>query len=171
PWTQTLSSTSFIRSSDRARLDLVSLRHDEIMQHSGGLSPVSVNAPRMLPQILERHRLSEGLLPLAAITVIRGPGGAGKTVLLSQLATQSSEDRGGWITVDEAKASRTEFWRHVIERTLGEKASLRAVGEKLVEPEPIVTCLKSAGERLVIVIDDAHLVSDHAVFHDILAIA
>lgn len=144
--------------------------HDEIMEHSGGISSVSVHAPRMLAKILDRHRIIEGLLPLAAITVVRGPGGAGKTVLLSQLVTQSPEDRGGWITVDEVNASRTAFWRHVIERTLGKEASLRVVGERLVEPEPIINCLKSAGLRLVIVIDDAHLVSDPVVFHDILAI-
>lgn len=125
----------------------------------------------MLPEILYRPRLLEGRLPLAAITVIRGPGGAGKTVLLSQLIAESAKACGGWITVEEETSSRSAFWRLVLGRTLGEASAVRAVGEEFIDAERIVHALASAGHPLIIVIDDAHLVTEPRVFVDILAVA
>lgn len=117
------------------------------MDRVGRLPLVSAHAPRMLPGLIDRPRLHDRL-PLAAITVVRGPGGASKTVLLGQLVARMPEERGSWITVgEEGIRSRTPFWRHVIAHTLGDDAAR------------IVEVLRAAAERLVVVVDDSHRLS------------
>lgn len=141
------------------------------MERFDRTTAVSAHAPRVLPGLLSRTRLTEAMLPLAAITVVRGPGGAGKTMLLSQLVAQLPEERGAWVTAEEGKLTRTAFWHQVLSCTLGRDAADRALGEKLVDATRVVDALRAAAERLVIVVDDAHLFLDQAIFRDILHVA
>jgi LuxR family maltose regulon positive regulatory protein len=69
--------------------------------------------------MIQRPRLLRALDTPAALTVVRAPGGGGKTTLLAQWASSTRPEParpGIWLTVDSATATRGAFWRALLER-------------------------------------------------------
>lgn len=126
-------------------------------------------------------RVPEGMLPRAALaqrlghaplTVVRAPGGSGKTVLLAQWAAVQPR-RGVWITVESDIGSRMAFWNSVLEAAsaagLVPRSVLEDVADREVLRRDLLAILRGIGD-LVLVIDDAHELRDPLVEEDVLAL-
>lgn len=67
--------------------------------------------PRIPPRLVSRSRLIDELGEGAALVVVRGPAGSGKSVLLAEWAATNDERlRGVWLTLDETTADPSAFW-------------------------------------------------------------
>ena len=75
-------------------------------------------APRLLSRPVYRERLHRILNDSAPLTVVRGPAGSGKTVLvrewLAANGARLARTTVGWITVDDSSSSRTSLWQTAI---------------------------------------------------------
>lgn len=122
--------------------------------------------------MLERSRLLDrvGRSPL---TVVRAPGGSGKTVLLAEWAARRPES-GTWVTVERDAGSRVAFWGAVMDGLslagraapeLGDDGDAREALRRTV-----IRALRAIDEPIVLVIDDAHEIADPVVFEDLLMV-
>lgn len=116
--------------------------------------------PRVPDGMIARTSLVDriGVSPL---TVVRAPGGSGKTVLMAQWA-EAAPRTGVWVTVEPDIGDRGAFWNAVAD----------ALGLRLPDAErsTLVRAFHSLGEPTVVVIDDAHELRDAATFEDLLAV-
>jgi LuxR family maltose regulon positive regulatory protein len=133
-------------------------------------------APRLPPHVIRRDRLMQNLDPSVPITVVRAPGGSGKTVLLAQWASGLRSD-GIWVTLDDEAAARQSLWRTVAERMCD--AGLVRPGtvldglahslEVARKPRPLlVRAFSQLTSPLMIVLDDYHHVTDPAIDEDVM---
>jgi LuxR family transcriptional regulator, maltose regulon positive regulatory protein len=126
-------------------------------------------------------RVPEGMLPRAALaqalgrtplTVVRAPGGSGKTVLLAQWAVAQSLP-GVWVTVEADIGSRTAFWNAVLDAAVGAGLATRTSLEDVADREELrrelLSIVRAAGD-LVLLIDDAHELRDPLIEEDVLAL-
>jgi LuxR family maltose regulon positive regulatory protein len=119
-----------------------------------------VGVPRVPDGMIERTPLV-ARIGLSPLTVIRAPGGSGKTVLMAQWA-EADPRRGAWITVEPDAGDRSGFWS--------------AVAEAIDLPLPdtdrgsLVHAFRTIGEPTVLVVDDAHELRDPAALDDLLAV-
>jgi LuxR family maltose regulon positive regulatory protein len=125
--------------------------------------------PRTSSSVIDRPRLLNALLPLAPLTVVRAPAGAGKTVLCSQLVA-GLDARGVWVTVDGDIAGREGFWRFTIGGLLGPERAQRHLGGDAITTSGLIDAFRSAGAECVVVIDDAHLLKGPEALRDVIAI-
>jgi LuxR family maltose regulon positive regulatory protein len=129
-----------------------------------------------------RHQVPRGRLVRALteavgrrLTLVSAPAGSGKTTLLSEWYADPAEARPfAWLSLDREDNDPVQFWTCVIEalRTvepeLGEEpcAALESPGAGTV---PAVTLLvnelHTRAEPIVLVLDDYHEITEHAV-HD-----
>ncbi|MGY1550591.1 LuxR C-terminal-related transcriptional regulator [Microbacterium sp. A588] len=110
-------------------------------------------------------------MPLAPLTVLRAPGGAGKTVLAAQLADRLPDARGLWVTVDEHISTRDAFWRTVMDGFLGRDAAGYWISASdSIQTRRLVEAFRSVAVDSVIVVDDSHMLKDASVADDILEI-
>lgn len=119
-----------------------------------------LGVPRVPEAMIERAGLVEriGRSPL---TVIRAPGGSGKTVLMAQWAT-ADRRRGAWVTVEPDIGDRAAFWEAVA-------GDLRlSVGD--AGRGALIRAFRTVTEPTVIVIDDAHELRDPEIVEDLLAV-
>ena len=109
------------------------------------------------------------------LTLVAGPPGAGKTMALAAWAA-ASRDPGAlaWLTVDDHDNRPRVFWSYVV-------AALRRAGVALprVRPGPgrvavdhtflahLASALAAHDPRVVLVLDDLHLLTDLAVLDDL----
>ncbi|CAN5358939.1 hypothetical protein BH10ACT7_BH10ACT7_30450 [soil metagenome] len=116
--------------------------------------------PRLPEGMILRTPLADriGLSPL---TVLRAPGGSGKTVLMAQWAETDSKP-GAWVTVEPDVGDRAAFWNFVAD----------AMGLSLVDTDrgSLLRAFRAVDEPTVLVIDDAHELRDPATFDDLLAV-
>ena len=131
-------------------------------------------APRPPHLELVRERLVDRLDADAALRVVRGPSGGGKTSLLAEWARRRGAE-GVWIATSPG-TTRTELWRTVARRatqsgllrsetTIGlDELSTAALTVRLAE-----AFLTVRGEVLVVV-DDYQNVRDAEVHEDVLAL-
>lgn len=131
-------------------------------------------APRPPHTELVRERLLDRLEVDAALRVVRGPAGAGKTSLLAEWSRRRATP-GLWLSVIP-EMSRTDLWRAVARRATraGLEAFEAALGPAELAPEDVPGRLADAflavpGE-VVVVIDDYQDVTDAAVHDDVLAL-
>lgn len=87
-----------------------------------------VGVPRTTNNAVHRPRLIQALegSQRGALTVIRAPGGMGKTVLMADFIQRAPALSGIWITLDSTTASVPEFWLEAVrllERFLPRAAS------------------------------------------------
>lgn len=134
-------------------------------------------APRLPPLIEPRERLIT-LLDEAVenpLTILRAPGGGGKTALLAGW-TRLRAHPGYWVTADESSGSRLSFWQHVI--AVGQEAGsipADSLLSDLVLSDHVEPVLRSSlargfaaiGEPFLLVVDDYQHVTDPAVHEDI----
>ena len=98
---------------------------------------------------------------LAPLTVVRAPGGSGKTVLLAQWAATASIS-GAWVTVESDFGDRAAFW--------GVVADELELPVSEIDRAALLRAFRTLTEPTVLVIDDAHELRDPVIFEDLLAI-
>jgi LuxR family maltose regulon positive regulatory protein len=132
---------------------------------------VDLTAPRVPADAVLRSRLTDTLHTIPLVTVVRAPGGSGKTVLASQLVS-GRDLHGAWITIDQESSTRDGFWRALLPRVVGPDLALMYLGAgESPTRQAIVEALRAAGD-VVVVVDDAHLIAgDAEVAADIIEIA
>ncbi|PJJ65458.1 LuxR C-terminal-related transcriptional regulator [Compostimonas suwonensis] len=138
-------------------------------------------APRVPTQLVTRQRLLARLDEPAALLVVRGPAGSGKTVLLADWANRGDprDAERIWITVDESTSGRLAFWRAVVQ-TMSDagmvpEGSVLASVVPALDTTPDLTALLVRAftqwrRDLVIIVDDVHLLSDEAIVSDVLRV-
>ncbi|WP_098456032.1 LuxR C-terminal-related transcriptional regulator [Sanguibacter antarcticus] len=135
--------------------------------------------PRVPSFLIPRPELIEELSAASPLTVVRGPGGSGKTVLLAEWASlrDPTAPPGVWVTAHEGAATRLAFWREVVltivDAGYAEHAPVfgRLVAEMRITDDPRHLLVRGFGQLrtpLVVVIDDYQHVSDDDVHDDIV---
>ncbi|HEY4268636.1 MAG TPA: LuxR C-terminal-related transcriptional regulator [Galbitalea sp.] len=128
--------------------------------------------PRVPEGMLGRKSLV-GRVGQSPLTVIRAPGGGGKTVLMAQWAAQKSAS-GVWVTVEPDIGTQVSFWNavvdaaHVVDIDLG--THLADVPNREALRGDLLRAFRAAPDPFVLVVDDAHELIDRATFEDILAV-
>ncbi len=140
------------------------------------LSPEAIadlqHVPRFTSQMLPRPALLERLDGPAPLTVLRAPGGTGKTTLMAQWAVATAPGRPGsllWIEADDSTRTRTGFWMRVLgrfharglieDRTLyREMASIADHADTI--PATICRVLDEHGMPVTLLLDDVGSASD-----------
>ncbi len=154
------------------------------MQSSSGVTGTETLAPLLktkleapgCPRLVSRETLvetfSEGLsFPL---TLVSGPAGSGKTMLVAQwLASAREELPVAWLSLDADDNDPARFWIYVVEalRSLlpgfGEAAlaKLRAPGAALVDGArtELINELVGVAGRSALVLDDYHAIHDERI--------
>src|SRR5690348_1561212 len=114
------------------------------------------------------------------LTLVSAPAGWGKTTLLAEWAADPRERRPfAWLSLDRADNDPVRFWGYMVEAlrtlepTLG-SASLGALGVTGTDPvelvlPPLLTELAGLDRRVVLVVEDYHLIQSAEV-HDGLAL-
>jgi len=117
------------------------------------------------------------------LTIVRGPGGGGKTTLLAEwAASRSAARRGVWLNIEDAMTTRLAFWRAVsgaVGSALDDSSSddLRALPTALAtmgnvdELRPLlVSAFRAVRSDLVIVLDKYERIDDRVVDEDMIHI-
>jgi ATP/maltotriose-dependent transcriptional regulator MalT len=130
------------------------------------------SSPRLVVRESLIDALSEGLSQ--PLTLVYGPAGSGKTMLVAQWATSVREERPvAWLWLEADDNDPARFWMYVIEalrgvvRGVGETslAMLRAPGVNLVGDAlpALINELADVSEQFVLVLDDYHAIEDHRI--------
>lgn len=144
------------------------------------LLPTKLYAPPLRTQLLRRPALTAKLnrAELRPLTLIAAPAGFGKTTLVTEWLTQG-EQRAAWLSLAEDDNDVTVFLTYVL-------AALRTIaaadlGESVLvllqapQPPPLRALLHTLAHELisglppcVLVLDDYHVISDHAIHEAVL---
>ena len=128
------------------------------------------------PRLVVREALLETLTAGLSqpLTLIYGPAGSGKTMLVSQWVASVSETHPvAWLSLEADDNDPARFWTYMLEALrsvapgIGEAslAILRAPGAGLVEEAlpALINELADASGRFVLVMDDFHVIEDERV--------
>jgi LuxR family maltose regulon positive regulatory protein len=130
------------------------------------------SAPRLVVRQSLIDALSAGLSQ--PLTLVYGPAGSGKTMLVAQWAASAREKRPlAWLSLETGDNDLARFWMYVIGALrsalpgIGEAslAMLRAPGVNLVDEAlpALINELAVLPERLVLVLDDYHTIEDERI--------
>jgi LuxR family maltose regulon positive regulatory protein len=108
------------------------------------------------------------------LTLVYGPAGSGKTMLVAQWAASVSGDRRvAWFSLEADDNDPARFWMYVIEALRSvvpgighvSLAMLRAPGVNLVEEAlpALINELADVSEQFVLVLDDYHAIQDERI--------
>ena len=140
------------------------------------LLATKLNVPGLRPDLVPRPRLAQRLDEGRGrgLVLVCAPAGYGKTVLLAEWVRRGRH-LVAWLSLDAGDNDPARFWRHMVAALdrvrpgIGER-----VGPLLGPPappsfEPLVTALinevagqPDAGEALLLVLDDYHVISSRA---------
>ena len=135
-------------------------------------APIESHLPKPPPSVVPRPRLFDRLdagTRDGALTLVSGPPGAGKTVLLtSWLRARPGESRV-WIPLRES--DRALFWQQVLDAVrpvLGREMPLRTLDAPGDDASPaflerFVRAVEDLDHPLVLVVDDLHLAAPPAI--------
>lgn len=139
-----------------------------------------LNAPMGARRRVGREALVQRLVSPEPrrLTLLDAPAGWGKTSLLAEWSVAPAETRRfAWFTIDRIDNDPVRFWAYVIEalRALAPaigSASLAALGMSGTDPlevvlPPLINELAALDERLVLVMDDYHLVESQEVHNGV----
>ncbi|MBV9310301.1 MAG: AAA family ATPase [Solirubrobacterales bacterium] len=129
-------------------------------------------SPRLVVRESLIAGLSEGLS--RPVTLVYGPAGSGKTMLVAQWGTSVTEQRPiAWLSLEADDNDPARFWMYVIEALrsvvpgIGEAsvAMLRAPGVNLAEEAlpALINELDDVSEQFVLVLDDYHAIEDERI--------
>lgn len=117
--------------------------------------------PRISDALLTRERLLRRLDETGDLTIVRGPAGAGKTVLVAEWASRSNRP-GVWVTLRGSTAlTPQEFWRQVLDRVsqaghVPDQTFPHTESSTVRDPEELVTrTLRRLPDHYLIVVDRA----------------
>jgi len=130
------------------------------------------SSPRLVVRECLIDALSEGLLQ--PLTLVYGPAGSGKTMLVAQWGECVREERRvAWLSLEADDNDPARFWMYVIEAlrsvvpAIGEAslAMLRAPGANLVEEAlpALINELADVSEQFALVLDDYHAIEDERI--------
>ena len=137
-----------------------------------GLAATKLHPPASPSHLVPRARL-DAVLDAAAdrrapLVLVSAPAGSGKSTLVSSWAAGRSGSVA-WLQVEASDADPTRFWSSLVD-SIGQASSipttdLRATvvasnGDELAVVTALVNALAAAGEPVVVVVDDYHLL-DH----------
>jgi LuxR family maltose regulon positive regulatory protein len=130
----------------------------------------------LVPRASPQSRLQAGLQ--SKLCLLSAPPGFGKTTLLTQWCALAGADRVAWVSLDEGDNDPTRFWVYVVQalRTVEPSvgtaalAALHRTGADLYRAvlPSLHSELSAVGSRLVLVLDDYHVVTN-ATCHQTLA--
>ena len=131
------------------------------------------SSPRLVVREGLINALSEGLSQ--PLTLVYGPAGSGKTMLVAQWAASVGEERRiAWLWLEADDNDPARFWMYVIEALrsvvpgIGEAsvAMLRAPGVNLVDEAlpALINELADVSEQFVLVLDDYHVIEDERIY-------
>ena len=141
-------------------------------------------APRPLSRPVCRERLHRILDDSAPLTVVRGPAGSGKTVLVREWLTASGARLAGttvgWITVDDSSSSRTSLWQTAIavllevtqsdDHVVAFQAAARAL-QAGGDPRSIFSgVMRAIDHDVLLVFDQSEALQDLVALEDLLRI-
>jgi LuxR family transcriptional regulator, maltose regulon positive regulatory protein len=128
------------------------------------------------PQLVVRESLIDALAAGLSqpLSLVYGPAGSGKTMLVAQWGASVREERPlAWLSLETGDNDLARFWIYVIKALrsmlpgIGEAslALLRAPGVSLVDEAlpPLVNELADLSEQLVLVLDDYHAIEDERI--------
>lgn len=138
------------------------------------LLATKLHVPAIGSELVPRSRLEDALTAGRAckMTLLSAPAGWGKTTLLAQWALGVDDAAVGWLTFDASDNDPVWFWMYVIAalQSLSPGAGARAVELLTVGADPVqvvlptlLNDLDSAGEPMVLILDDYHAVVNPAV--------
>ena len=137
------------------------------------------SSPRLVVRESLIDALSEGLSQ--PLTLVYGPAGSGKTMLVAQWWASVREERPvTWLSLEADDNDPARFWMYVIEALrsvvpgIGEAslATLRAPGVNLVEEAlpALINELADVSEQFVLVLDDYHAIEDERIHEGIASL-
>ncbi|HXW81020.1 MAG TPA: LuxR C-terminal-related transcriptional regulator [Acidimicrobiales bacterium] len=110
------------------------------------------------------------------LTIVTGPPGAGKSVLLADWARSCSDGAVRWLSVEESDDEPGQFWQH-----LGAALGISFSGNDLAienqdhlgNEQAVASILRHAteGPPRVLIVDDFHLVTDEAIIESVAHLA
>ncbi len=130
------------------------------------------SSPRLVVRESLIDALSEGVSQ--PLTLVYGPAGSGKTMLVAQWGVSVREERPvAWLWLETDDNDPARFWMYVIEalRSVvpgigeGTLAMLRAPGVNLLEEAlpALINELADVSEQFVLVLDDYHAIEDERI--------
>jgi LuxR family maltose regulon positive regulatory protein len=136
-------------------------------------------APSMPGRVVERPRLL-GLLDAAAarpVTLVAAPAGSGKTMLLtSWMSAASLPGPVAWLSLDKGDNDPARFWTYVLAALCRSGAVPADSGLRVLQPLPdgddallelLLHGLEELASPVVLVLDDAHELTEPRVLHGI----
>lgn len=130
-----------------------------------------LSPPRARAEIVERPRLLRALDRLAGteLTLLSAPAGSGKTVLVGSWCRSRTDLAIAWITLDQGDNDPARLWTSIataVERARpgvgrGTVERLQRLGSVVMAAvDELLNAMWAAGEPIVIVIDDLHVLHD-----------
>ena len=137
------------------------------------------SSPRLVVRESLIDGLSEGLS--RPLTLVYGPAGSGKTMLVAQWGASAREERPvAWLSLEADDNDPARFWMYVIEALrsvlpgIGEAsvAMLRAPGVNLVEEAlpALINELADVSDQFVVVLDDYHAIDDERIHEGVASL-
>ena len=141
------------------------------------LLATKLNVPGLRPDLVPRPRLAQRLEEGRGrgLVLACAPAGYGKTILLAEWARRGSSPVG-WLSLDAGDNDPARFWRHTVAALDRVRPGIsERMGPLLGPPappsfKPLVTALinevagqPDAGEALLLILDDYHLISSRLV--------
>src|SRR5215469_695107 len=138
---------------------------------SGVLMESKLHSPHARREWVPRQRLVRRLIPAdAKLAVVHAPAGFGKTIVVAQWRAAEMPDRAfAWVSLDPGDDDPVRLWTHVV--TSLQRACPSLAGEDLLAllrvqvPDisgrlvpSLINALAGVRERVVLVLDDFHLV-------------
>ena len=135
------------------------------------LLATKLHAPTRRDASVRRARLTQRLAGRERLVLVAAPAGFGKTSLLTEWL--AAEPRPvAWLSLDERDDDPAQFWRYLLAAVdtarpgLADAASAMLAGGSAPTEAVLATLLNDIhldGERLVIVLDDLHTISNPAI--------
>lgn len=135
----------------------------------GDVATTKLIPPPVPPGFVARPRLAARLDAAGTLTVLSGPAGSGKTVVLSEWASRQPPQRVAWLSLEPHDAEPRRFWRAVA-AALGRAAiapRLRASDSSRRLARDVAGALAGRAERITVVLDDVQEIGDSPALGDL----